>query len=197
MAFDATTAVTIRSFGSGAGATCVSDSSQAPVDTAFAALLAQQRTDLLRFACWLCGDRHLGEEIVQEAMLRAWNARLSLKKDGSLRSWLLTIVRREHARVYERKRLPTISLDEALQETEPAMTQSDDEQLDELRRAILRLPEMYREPLLMQVIYGYSTDQIAQETGLTQSTVLTRLFRARNTLREIYTTADQPARGPS
>jgi RNA polymerase sigma-70 factor, ECF subfamily len=197
MAFDATAADTMRSFGFGAGAPCVSDSSQAPADSLFAALLAQQRTDLLRFACWLCGDRFLGEEIVQEALLRAWNARLTLKDDSSLRSWLLTIVRREHARVYERKRVPTISLDEALQESEPVMPESDDEHLDELRRAILRLPEMYREPLLMQVIYGFSTDQIARETGLTQSTVLTRLFRARNTLREIYATADNPPQGPA
>lgn len=194
-----------HAIGTGRLATCdrplrrepVSDPELARADATFEALLAEQRPDLLRFACWLCRDRHLGEEIVQEALLRAWNARRSLRQDDKLRSWLLTIVRREHARHYERKRLPTVSLDEAMQEAEPSQTEQDDEDLDELRRAILALPERYREPLLLQVIFGYSTDQIARELELTQSAVLTRLFRARNTLRNLYAPLGQsPERAP-
>lgn len=171
----------------------MNDPEQARADATFEALLSEQRADLLRFACWLCRDRNLGEEIVQEAMLRAWSARSMLRQDSSLRSWLLTIVRREHARLYERKRLPTVPLDVAMQEGDPALTERDDEDLGELRSAILALPVTYREALLMQVIFGYSTDQIARELGLTQSAVLTRLFRARNTLREHYTTSGWPA----
>jgi RNA polymerase sigma-70 factor (ECF subfamily) len=55
-----------------------------------------------------------------------------------------------------------------------------------LRRAILRLPDDYREPLVMQVLGGYSTAEIAKEMNLSTPAVLTRLFRARNRLREIY-----------
>ena len=58
--------------------------------------------------------------------------------------------------------------------------------LDDLRRAILKLPDEYREPLVMQVLGGLTTTEIAQQLGLTQPAVLTRLFRARNRLREIY-----------
>ena len=54
-----------------------------------------------------------------------------------------------------------------------------------LRRALERLPEDYREPLLMQVIYGYSQKEIAQHLGISTAGAGTRLFRAREKLREL------------
>ena len=60
------------------------------------------------------------------------------------------------------------------------------QELADLRRAILALPDEYREPIVLQVLGGFSTGEIAQELGLTVPAVLTRLFRARNKLREIY-----------
>jgi len=98
---------------------------------------------------------------------------------------LLTIVRREHARLYERKRHPTTDIDGLISLEDPALAASDDQQLDELRAAILRLPDDYREPLVMQVLGGFSTQEIATEMNLTQQAVLSRLFRARGKLREI------------
>ena len=77
-------------------------------------LFESMRPDLLRFAHWLARDRQLAEDIVQDSLLRAWRSRDSLKDRGAARAWLLTIVRREHARLYERKRLELVSLDEAL-----------------------------------------------------------------------------------
>jgi RNA polymerase sigma-70 factor (ECF subfamily) len=67
-----------------------------------------------------------------------------------------------------------------------ALARSGEGELLDLRRAILRLPDDYREPLVMQVLGGYSTAEIAKEMNLSIPAVLTRLFRARNRLREIY-----------
>jgi RNA polymerase sigma-70 factor (ECF subfamily) len=50
----------------------------------------------------------------------------------------------------------------------------------------LKLADDYREPLVMQVLGGFSTQEIAAALGLSQQAVLTRLFRARNQLRTIY-----------
>ncbi len=50
----------------------------------------------------------------------------------------------------------------------------------------MQLPDEYREPLVMQVLGGFTTAEIAQQLDLTQAAVLTRLFRARNRLRVIY-----------
>ena len=144
------------------------------------------RPDLLRFAQWLARDRAIAEDIVQESLLRAWRSRDSLKEATSARAWLLTIVRREHARLYERKRLELVSLDDEIEHNGGAFSAGDDSELQSLRAAILTLPIEYREPLIMQVLGGFSTDEIARELSLSTTAVLTRLFRARNKLRAIY-----------
>jgi RNA polymerase sigma-70 factor (ECF subfamily) len=155
-------------------------------------LFEAMRPDLLRFAHWLARDRTLAEDIVQESLMRAWKSRDALKDPASSRAWLLTIVRREHARLYERKRFELVELDEEIaQESNPVLGEHDSE-LHTLRNAILKLPIEYREPLIMQVLGGFSTDEIARELSLSSNTVLTRLFRARNKLRVIYGMAAAP-----
>jgi RNA polymerase sigma-70 factor, ECF subfamily len=52
-----------------------------------------------------------------------------------------------------------------------------------VRAAIMRLPDEYREPLVLQVLMGYSTAEIARELDLSGPAVLTRLCRARQRLR--------------
>jgi RNA polymerase sigma-70 factor, ECF subfamily len=149
-------------------------------------LFDAMRPDLLRFAQWLTRDRALAEDVVQEALLRAWRSREALKDPSCARSWLLTIVRREHARLYERKRLELVSLNEALENEGGAFASRDETDIHALRHAILQLPIEYREPLTMQVLGGFSVEEIARELNLTTSAVLTRLFRARNKLRTLY-----------
>jgi len=152
---------------------------RAPLTVLFESL----RPDLLRFAQWLARDRSLAEDIVQEALLRAWRSREALKEPAAARAWLLTIVRREHARLYERKRLELVSLDDALDIPDKAAAAGADAELLTLRYAIMKLPIEYREPLVMQVLGGFSTEEIARELELTNTAVLTRLFRARAKLR--------------
>ena len=78
----------------------------------FSRLLEMLRPDLLRFAFWLARDRSVAEDVVQETLIRAWKSKDELKDPAAARPWLFTIVRREHARLYERKRLPTVDVDE-------------------------------------------------------------------------------------
>jgi RNA polymerase sigma-70 factor, ECF subfamily len=153
---------------------------------AFSRLLEMLRPDLLRFAFWLARDRSVAEDVVQETLIRAWKSQSELKDQAAARPWLLTIVRREHARLYERKRLPTVNVEEVEAIGDPALATDGDAGLDDLRRALVQLPVEYREPLVLQVLGGFSTAEIAAQLGLTQQAVLTRLFRARNRLRVIY-----------
>ena len=53
-----------------------------------------------------------------------------------------------------------------------------------MREAIFALEDDYREPLVLQVLMGHSTNEIAELMGLKQGAVLTRLHRARNKLKE-------------
>ena len=165
---------------------------QAPISQLFESM----RPDLLRFAHWLARDRALAEDIVQESLLRAWRSREALKDPGAARAWLLTIVRREHARLYERKRLELVSLDEVVETHAGPKLAEPDGELFALRHAIMRLPIEYREPLVLQVLGGFSTQEIARELALSSTAVLTRLFRARNKLRVICGMAPAPDVAP-
>src|SRR5580704_2467113 len=148
-------------------------------------LFESLRPEMLRFAWWLALDRAVAEDVVQEALLRAWRSRDALKDPAAARGWLLTIVRREHARLYERKRLEIVDLDEVMA-AEDAQLAADGDEMVGLRLAMTQLPDDYRIPLVMQVLGGFTTEEIAQELTLSTAAVLTRLFRARNRLRSIY-----------
>lgn len=165
------------------------------------ALFESLRPDLLRFAHWLARDRSIAEDIVQEALLRAWRSRDALKDPAAARAWLLTIVRREHARLYERKRLELVSLDDAVDIPDISAGAAADAQLLTLRAALMKLPIEYREPLVMQVLGGFSAEEIARELELTNTAVLTRLFRARHKLRGLCgpaaTSGDAPGEQPA
>ncbi len=153
----------------------------------FQSLCQRLRPDLLRFAFWLSRDRALAEDVVQETMLRAWKAQDSLLDEAAAKPWFLTIIRREYARSFERKRLVTVDVDELIAREEPvlAAAQDQDQELAELRAALFKLPEEYREPLVLQVLMGFSTAEIAAELNLSNAAVLTRLFRARKRLRAL------------
>jgi RNA polymerase sigma-70 factor (ECF subfamily) len=152
-----------------------------------ARLLESFRPDLMRFAFWLARDRAVAEDVVQETLLRAWRARKELRNSTALRPWLLTIVRRENARLHERMRLPTVDVDEVIASQDIGLAFNDVEpEIADLRRLILALPDEYREPIVLQVLGGFSTGEIAAELKLTVPAVLTRLFRARNKLRDMY-----------
>jgi len=149
----------------------------------FGSLCESLRPDLLRFAYWLGRDRQLAEDVVQEAMLRAWKSLNSLTDEGKAKSWLLTIVRREFARSFERKRLEVSDLDALVAAEADVLAAEDDDELTQMREAMFRLDDEYREPLVLQVLMGYTTQEIADAMGMQQGAVLTRLFRARARLR--------------
>ena len=164
----------------------------------FQALCQSLRPDLLRFAFWLSRDHSVAEDVVQETMLRAWKAQDSLADETAAKPWLLTIVRREYARTFERKRFVTVDLDDLVAREEPFLAAEEAQDLAELRNAVFKLPDDYREPLVLQVLMGYTTAEIARELDLTNAAVLTRLFRARQQLRTLCgeDTRQDPELGP-
>jgi RNA polymerase sigma-70 factor (ECF subfamily) len=158
----------------------------------FEALCAEFRPDVFRFAFWLARDRTVAEDVVQETFMRAWRAIDTLAETGAARPWLLTIARREHARLYERKRLETVDIADPAVLDDPALAAEEGPDHSDVRAAILSLEEDYREPLVLQVLMGYTTDEIAAHLGIKPGAVLTRLFRAREKLRVILASGEDP-----
>lgn len=148
----------------------------------FDQLVAVYYPDMFRYAAWLCRDRAIAEDVVQEALLRAWKSLDSLRDEAAAKHWLLTIVRRENARYFERRRLETVDIDNLTASQAALLAESPNEELAEMREAIYQLDDDYREPLVLQVLMGYSTNEIAEMMGLKQGAVLTRLHRARHKL---------------
>ena len=144
--------------------------------------------DMYRYAAWLSRNPSIAEEVVQEALLRAWKSLDALREDGAAKQWLLTIVRRENARYFERKRLETVDIDSLTPAQAAMLAEQEDAALEELRNAIFRLEADYREPLVLQVLMGHSTREIAELMSIKPGAVLTRLHRARLKLKDIVET---------
>ena len=150
----------------------------------FDQIVAVFHMDMFRYAAWLSRDKSIAEDVVQEALLRAWKSLDALRDDAAAKQWLLTIVRRENARYFERRRLETVDIDNLTASQSALLAEAPNEELNDLREAIYRLEDDYREPLVLQVLMGYSTNEIAELMGLKQGAVLTRLHRARLKLKE-------------
>ncbi len=142
-------------------------------------------TDLYRYAMWICGSDALAKDLVQETYLRAWKALDKLNDQKAAKSWLITILRREFARTFERKVPKFTDLDKVDVPEDTELEPDDRLEVQLLRRNIGKLAAKYREPLLLQVVMGYSCEEIAQELEVSKSAVMTQLFRAREQLTQI------------
>lgn len=158
--------------------------SVAQTNRRFERLVAPVKLDLVRFALWLSKDRCLAEEVVQETLFRAWRSFDQLKDDRCLKPWLITIARREHARHYERKRLEMKNIDDLSTSDALSLSVSETTDMHELRTAILALDAIYREPLILRIILGFSMKEISSSLGISGATVASRLYRARQKLIE-------------
>ncbi len=150
----------------------------------FDRLVSIWHRDMYRYAAWLSRDPAIAEDVVQEAMLRAWKSLDALREDEAAKQWVLTIVRRENARYFERKRLETVDIDNLTPSQSAMLAESSDTDLDDVREAIYKLDDDYREPLVLQVLMGHSTKEIAEMMDIKLGAVLTRLHRARIKLRD-------------
>ncbi len=149
----------------------------------YESLVSALYQDVYRYAFWICKNQPLAEDLVQETFLRAWRALDSLQSDKAAKAWLFTILRRENARLYERYRPELVDIEgqSIAENSDNEPDQKMDREL--LHNAINRLESDYREPLLLQVVGGFSGKEIAKILDLNNNTVMTRLFRARSKLK--------------
>jgi len=153
----------------------------------FEKLVNALSSDLFRYAFMLCRNRAMAEDLVQETFMRAWRFLDSLRDERKAKRWLLTILRREFARQFERYQPPfdDIELEEI------AADDGVNPEVWAVRRGLAKLPDKYREVLVLQVIGGYTGAEMAKLLELPRATVNTRLFRARQQLRGILESDDE------
>ena len=144
----------------------------------FEKLLPEILPGLRRYANYLCRGCGSPEDLVQETLLRAWQALDALREDAVAHSWLMTILRREFMREWA-KHKPMVDIE--MLEIADTGTSEPDSDMRDIGLALEKLGPKYSEPLALQIA-GFNTREIARTLGLTQSAALTRLFRARSLL---------------
>ena len=148
--------------------------------------------ELFHFALWLTRDRHRAEDVLQEALTRAWRSWSHVKDESARRSWLYTIVRNEFYRDAGKAQRLEESLDEDMLSQIP--DERDFTRGLEARDLLQRLPAALVEPLVLQTVGGLTCEEVAQILGVSVGAAMTRLSRARTAIRKL---ARDPARAPA
>jgi RNA polymerase sigma factor (sigma-70 family) len=134
---------------------------------------------LFRSAWALTGSRAVAEDVVQDCFANAWKHRDQLRESAMARAWLFQIMRRGAFRHMAAFTAPVDS-DDALEQ--PAPDTGTDDRLDVVR-ALARLSPIHREVLVLYYFDDMPTAQMAEALEVAQGTVLSRLARAREALR--------------
>lgn len=155
-------------------------------DGGFTALVAEHHADLVRLAYAIVGDPDLANDVAQSAWAAAWRNRHRLRDPNRVRGWLLTIAANEARRSLRRRRLrQLIPLADETSRMAPAR-QSDDE--IDLVEAMQRLAPRDREILARRYALGQTSQEIAEQVGLSGSGVRVRIGRVLEILREELST---------
>jgi RNA polymerase sigma-70 factor (ECF subfamily) len=141
-------------------------------------------------ARWLTGNDHDAEDVVQDAYLRAVKF-FDGFRGGDARPWLLTVVRHVCFDWLERNRAhqPLAVFDEELHSNQddsldPAQLLLKKQDSEMLRQALSELPVEFREVLVLRELEGLSYKEIGAVTKLPPGTIMSRLARARERLRQ-------------
>lgn len=140
---------------------------------------------LKRYAIFVCKDIILAQDILQEALCRAWKWRGKLQSTDARMSWLKVIIRREFIRhvstgYYQKSE----SIEYELLDMEN-MEISKNSEFIQVLEYVSNLPEMYRIPFQLS-INGMCNKEIAGRLNTNKNTVVTRIFRARKMVQKKF-----------
>jgi RNA polymerase sigma-70 factor (ECF subfamily) len=160
------------------------------METTFEALMLPHLDAAHNFAKWLLRNEQDAQDVVQEAFLRAFKSFGGFHGSNG-RAWLLKIVRNTSYTFLKKNRVAdlTTPFDEEIhvaghESVSPATTLEHAEDADLVREAMDKLPAEFREILVLRHLEGLSYNEIADIAQLAPGTVMSRLSRARDKLKE-------------
>jgi RNA polymerase sigma-70 factor (ECF subfamily) len=165
----------------------------------FDALVAQHLPALRARAAQLCRSHYEPEDVVQDALVRAFVTTSRVSDPSRIRAWLLTIVTNTFIDLTRRRRRRPEHVQLVVEPANPPPLEPgpwDQIGSDDLRRAIDRLPDDVRETYRLFALDGHDYAEIATQQQIPVATVGTRLYRARKRLRALLTAelGPEPAR---
>ena len=145
----------------------------------FTELVKQNERKLYRVAMSYTESMPDAADAVQEALLRAWSKRHTLRDEQLFSTWLMRILINEcKTMLKKRKRMLSFAQVPDIQLQLPPDADR------EWAEVLLHLPEKYRLPLVLHALEGYSLAEVAQIIHLPVNTVKTRISRARKQMRQ-------------
>ena len=171
------------------------DSGAPPLALTIDQVIAAHHRAVYRYAFRLAGSVADAEDLTQQAFLIAQRKLDQLRDPAKADRWLFAVVRSCFLKIRRRRR-PTIAANLDLQMEEIAVEPPEDEAVDRemLNRALDQLPDQYRLIVVMYYFEEYSYRQIAQELGVPIGTVMSRLARAKQRLRQQLAAHDSKPR---
>lgn len=171
---------------------------------AFLELFNRHQQAAFNLACHVAGNRTLGEEAVQEAMLRLWTSAKTFKPEGNARAWLLRIVAREALRSLKGQRRHARRADVDLDGQPSGSDEArgagrdavDRELLAALHGQLEQLEPAQRSLLALYFTGGLTQREIAEALSTTQQTVSNKLNETLATLRKNLAQAGFAAAAP-
>ncbi len=163
--------------------------------TSFKRELEEVIPHLRAFARGLCGRPDMADDLVQEALMKAWAAQERFEPGTSMRAWTFVILRNAYLTDMRRNRFRG-EYDEGVAErilTAPA-SQEEPLHLSDMHRALLTLPAERREALLLVGAGGFSYEEAAEICGCAIGTIKSRVGRARSALAEMLEEGSIPQR---
>jgi RNA polymerase sigma-70 factor (ECF subfamily) len=138
---------------------------------------------LRRYARALTGERESADDLVQDTLERAWQRLDSYQRGSDMRPWLFAIMHNLHADQRRKPALATVELEQADEASVTPLLPDHGLALD-LGAALQRLPAEQREVLLLVVLEEMRYEDVAATLGIPVGTVMSRLSRARERLRQ-------------
>ena len=155
-------------------------------DRSFAEILIEQLPALRRYAVALLRDPAAADDLVQDCIERALNQSAQLKERGKLASWLRSILHNLYIDQFRRERSRGISvtINDLDNDAALSLPPEDRSELGDVVRAVNGLSFEHRQILLLVGLEELSYREIAQELSIPIGTVMSRLSRARDLLRQ-------------
>lgn len=153
---------------------------------AFAGVVRRHGTGLVALCARVAGDRHLGEELAQEALARAYSSLGSWRRDGRFQHWLYRIAMnccRDYLKAGARAERPSdLAGDELVSPRDPERDVADRQLAAAVEAEVGRLPPAYREAFLLFHGEHMDYEQIRAITGVSVGALKVRVHRARRML---------------
>ncbi|MDP2885920.1 MAG: RNA polymerase sigma factor [Ignavibacteria bacterium] len=154
-------------------------------DRALAAVYQEFNQGVFAYCMKILADRQLAEDVVQETFLKVREHAQSIQRIESFRSWVFRIARNEALMQLRKRRSNGQIEDESVwSEETPHQQFVALERSEIVNRLLDSLKHEYREVLVLLVYENMSYAEIASVTGATESSVKSRIFRARKEMIE-------------